>query len=60
MKSSYKTLGEHIRIVDIRNTEDKKDNLLGVSVSKVFIKSIANTVGTDFTSYRVVKKNQFT
>jgi type I restriction enzyme S subunit len=60
MKSNYKTIGKYIHIVDIRNIEDKKDNLLGVSVSKVFIKSIANTVGTDFTLYRVVKRNQFT
>lgn len=60
MRSNYKTIGQFIRVVDVRNKEDKKDNLLGVSVSKVFIKSIANTVGTDFTLYRVVKKNQFT
>mgnify|MGYP001323219551 CR=1 FL=1 len=60
MRSNYKRLGNYIRIVDKRNTADKKENLLGVSVSKVFIKSIANTVGTDFTSYRVVRKNQFT
>ncbi|MEM5632054.1 restriction endonuclease subunit S [Bacillus toyonensis] len=60
MKSNYKRLGPYIRLVDVRNTEDKKDNLLGVSVSKVFIKSIANTVGTDFTKYKVVKKKQFT
>lgn len=60
MRSNYKRIGQYIRVVDIRNIEDKKDNLLGVSVSKVFIKSIANTVGTDFTNYKVVKKNQFT
>ncbi len=44
----------------MRNIEDKKENLLGVSVQKVFIPSIANTVGTDFTKYKVVKKGQFT
>lgn len=60
MRSNYKSIGQYIKVVDVRNKEDKKDNLLGVSVSKVFIKSIANTVGTDFTLYRVVKKNQFT
>ncbi len=60
MKSNYKSIGPYIQLVDIKNIEDKKDNLLGVSVSKVFIKSIANTVGTDFTKYKVVKKNQFT
>lgn len=60
MKSNYKRLGPYIRQVDIRNKDDKRDNLLGVSVTKEFIKSIANTVGTDFTKYKVVKKNQFT
>lgn len=60
MKSNYRKLGEFIRQVDMRNIEDKKENLLGVSVQKVFIPSIANTVGTDFTKYKVVKKSQFT
>lgn len=60
MKSNYKRLGEFIRQVDIRNVEGKEENLLGVSVQKTFIPSIANTVGTDFTKYKVVKKGQFT
>ena len=60
MKSNYKMLGEYIRQVDVRNTEGKEDNLLGVSVQKQFIPSIANTVGTDFKKYKVVKKGQFT
>lgn len=60
MKSNYKKLGQYIRQVDVRNTEGKQENLLGVSVQKVFIPSIANTVGTDFTKYKIVKKGQFT
>ena len=60
MKEGYRLLGEYIRQVDVRNTEGKEDNLLGVSVQKQFISSIANTVGTDFTKYKVVKKGQFT
>ena len=60
MKEGYGFLGEYIRQVDIRNKEGKKENLLGVSVQKQFIQSIANTVGTDFTKYKVVKKGQFT
>ena len=60
MKDGYKHLGEYIRQVDIRNTDGKEENLLGVSVQKQFIPSIANTVGTDFTKYKVVKKGQFT
>ena len=60
MKEGYKLLGGFIRQVDIRNVEGKEDNLLGLSVSKQFIPSIANTFGTDFTKYKVVKKGQFT
>ena len=60
MELNYKKLGEYIQQVDIRNIEGKEENLLGVSVQKKFIPSIANTVGTDFTKYKVVKKGQFT
>ena len=60
MRENYNKLGNYIRQVDVRNTEGKEDNLLGVSVQKVFIPSIANTVGTDFTKYKVVKRGQFT
>ena len=56
MKLNYKKLGQYIRQVDVRNIEGKEENLLGVSVQKVFIPSIANTVGTDFTKYKVVKE----
>jgi type I restriction enzyme S subunit len=60
MKEGYKMLGNFIRQVDVRNTEGKEENLLGVSVQKKFIPSIANTVGTDFAKYKVVKRRQFT
>ena len=60
MKEGYRLLGDIIRQVDVRNTDGKEENLLGVSVQKMFIPSIANTVGTDFTKYKVVKRGQFT
>ena len=60
MKERYRLLGDFIRQVDVRNTDGKEENLLGVSVQKMFIPSIANTVGTDFTKYKVVKRGQFT
>ena len=52
MKEGYRLLGDFIRQVDVRNTDGKEENLLGVSVQKMFIPSIANTVGTDFTKYK--------
>lgn len=60
MKEGYKLLGNYIHQVDERNIAGTEDNLLGVSVQKVFIPSIANTNGTDFTKYKIVKKRQFT
>lgn len=59
MKSTYKRLGDYIRQVDVRNVDDKRYELLGVSVEKCFISSIANTVGTDWHNYKVIKKGQF-
>lgn len=60
MKSRYEPLGKFIRQVDERNTNLEEHNLLGVSVQKHFIPSIANTVGTDFSKYKLVRKGQFT
>lgn len=59
MKSNYKKLSPYIQLVDVRNTEDARYTLLGVSVDKHFIKSIANTVGTDWRSYKIIRKGQF-
>ena len=60
MKLGYKKLGDYIQLVDERNKNLEVETLLGVSVKKKFIKSIANTNGTDFTKYKKVKKNEFT
>lgn len=59
MKSNYKQLGEYIRQVDERNKSLMIDNLLGVSIEKRFIPSIANIVGTDLSSYKIVSTGQF-
>lgn len=59
MKSNYKRLGDYIRPVDVRNKDLRVTRLLGVSIEKKFIESIANTIGTDMTTYKIVKKGQF-
>ena len=51
MRTDYKVLGDYIEIVDDRNRDLSITNLLGVSISKKFIPSIANIVGTDSVSY---------
>ena len=58
-KTDYKRLGDYIREVDVRNRDLKVTKLLGVSVSKEFMSSIANTIGTDMSTYKIVKYKQF-
>ena len=59
MKEGYRLLGDFIQPVDERNKELKVDYLLGVSISKQFIPSIANIVGTDLSNYKIVRTGQF-
>ena len=57
---NYKPLGNYIQSVDERNSELLDLPLMGLSVSKVFFPTIANLVGTDMKTYKVVYRNQFT
>lgn len=59
MRNDYKVLGNYIQLVDCRNRDLSITNLLGVSIEKRFIPSIANIVGTDLSSYKVVRTGQF-
>ncbi len=59
MTSSYKRLGDYIQEVNIRNKDLKQYPLLGVSIRKEMMTSIANTVGTDMSTYKIIQKNQF-
>ena len=59
MKQKYKRLGDYIRQVDVRNRDLAVDKLLGLSIAKQFIPSIANTTGTDMRTYKIVRPRQF-
>ena len=59
MRTDYKVLGNYIQLVDKRNRDLSITNLLGVSIEKKFIPSIANIIGTDLSSYKVVQTGQF-
>ena len=59
MKDGYKQLGNYICQVDERNRDLSVDKLLGVSITKQFIPSIANIVGTDLSNYKIVRTGQF-
>ena len=55
----YQRLGDYIREVNVRNRDLKVTNLLGLSIEKRFIPSIANTIGTDMSVYKIVMPKQF-
>ena len=59
MRSNYRSIGEIVDRIDERNTQGTIDTLVGVSIDKCFIKSVANTVGTDLTKYKLIRKNDF-
>lgn len=59
MTSNYKRIGDYIRLVDVRNKDLAVDTLLGLSISKEFIPSVANTVGTNMANYKIINKGQF-
>ncbi len=59
MRLNYKRLGEYIQPVEGRNSDLRDIPLMGLSINKVFISSIANTVGTNMATYRIIKRNQF-
>lgn len=59
MKSNYKKLGQFIQDVSVKNKNLNVELLLGVSITKRFIPSIANTIGTDMSKYKIVKRDQF-
>ena len=59
MRSNYKRIGNYIELVDERNKDLKITLLLGLSISKQFIPSVANTVGANMKNYKVIRKGQF-
>lgn len=59
MKSNYKRIGDYIREVKVRNKDLSVSSLMGINIDKYFMPSVANTIGTDMTKYKIVEKWQF-
>ena len=55
----YKRLGDYIREVNVRNKDVKVTKLVGLTIDKAFIPSVANVIGTDLSNYKVIQKEQF-
>lgn len=59
MPLNYKKLGECIRLVDERNSAGRVSQLVGLSVDKCYIPSVANVIGTDLKNYKIIRRGQF-
>lgn len=59
MKSHYDVLGNHIRLVDYRNTGLVSERVLGINIDKYFMPSVANVIGTDLSRYKLISKGLF-
>ena len=59
MKSNFDILGNHIRLIDIRNRESITDRVLGINIDKFFMPSVANVIGTDLSKYKLITKGKF-
>lgn len=59
MTAEYHRLGDYIREVNVRNRELKVTDPMGINIDKHFMPSVANVIGTDLSTYKLVSKNQF-
>ena len=55
----YKRLGDYIREVNVRNRELKVTKPMGINIDKHFMPSVANVIGTDLSTYKLVSRMQF-
>ena len=55
----YKSIDELVEIIDERNSDGKISTLIGVSIDKCFINSVANINGTDLTKYKIIRRDDF-
>ena len=59
MAQNYQKIGDYISVLDNRNTDGSITNLMGISIDKCYIPSVANVIGTDLNNYKVIRKDQF-
>lgn len=57
--AEYQRLGDYIREANVRNKDLKVTKLVGLTIDKAFIPSVANVIGTDLSNYKVIRKEQF-
>ena len=57
--TTYQRLGDYIREVNVRNRELKVTKPMGINIDKHFMPSVANVIGTDLSTYKLVSRMQF-
>ena len=57
--AEYRRLGDYIREVNVRNRELKVTKPMGINIDKHFMPSVANVIGTDLSTYKLVSRMQF-
>ncbi len=56
--TTYQRLGDYIREVNVRNRELKVTKPMGINIDKHFMPSVANVIGTDLSTYKLVSRMQ--
>lgn len=56
---AYRNIGTFVKQVNEKNKNGEFTEVLGVSIEKEFMPSVANTIGTDIKKYNVIRKNRF-
>ena len=59
MIGNFQKIGAYISVIDNRNTDGSITRLMGISIDKCYIPSVANVIGTDLNNYKVIRKGQF-
>jgi type I restriction enzyme S subunit len=59
MSANYKKIGEIVELIDERNKSLESSEVLGISIDKEFMPSVANTIGTDLSNYKLLRMNTF-
>ena len=59
MSANYKKLEEIVELIDERNKALESSEVLGISIDKEFMPSVANTIGTDLSNYKLLRMNTF-
>ena len=59
MSANYRKLGEIVELTDERNKALESSEVLGISIDKEFMPSVANTIGTDLSNYKLLRMNTF-